>query len=171
MSREHECLLSTWCGPASVLSDFQPLNLSLPSCRRRRYALECLPVLFFFATPHSLQDLSSLTRDGTLVLAVKALSPNHWTTRELPPSWKFLKSSSRGWDQLGGHYPWSLCLSFSTILGVDQMPQEALTLVLGLMASRMVAQEQGCPTDLHNSSVRRLSRLGVTGSWDPADVG
>lgn len=63
-------------------------------------------------------------------------------TRELP-FWKFLKSSSRGWDQLGGH-PWSLCLSFSTILGVDQMPQEALTLVLGLMASRMVAQEQGC---------------------------
>ena len=89
MSREHECFMSTWCGPASVLSDFQPLNLSLPSYPRRRYALECLPGFFFFATPHSLQDLSSLTRDGTLVLAVKALSPNHWTTRELPPSGNF----------------------------------------------------------------------------------
>ena len=37
---------------------------------------------FFLAAPHGLQDLTSPTRDRTLVLAVKA-SPNCWTTREL----------------------------------------------------------------------------------------
>ena len=31
--------------------------------------------LFFFAIPHSLWDLSSLTRDGTQTLAVKVQSP------------------------------------------------------------------------------------------------
>lgn len=51
------------------------------------------------------------------------------------------------------------------------MPQEDLTLILGLMASRMVAQEQGCPADLHNTSIRGLPWLGVTGCWEPADVG
>ena len=34
--------------------------------------------------PHGLQDLSSLTRDGTPVHGMKGLSPNHWTTREFP---------------------------------------------------------------------------------------
>ena len=37
---------------------------------------------FFFPTPHGLQDLSSQTRDWTWVTTVKALSPNHWDTRE-----------------------------------------------------------------------------------------
>ena len=51
----------------------------------------------------SLQDPSSLTRYGTQAPAVKAMSPNHWTTREfLAPSlpysihWKW-KSLSRVW--------------------------------------------------------------------------
>ena len=35
--------------------------------------------------PHALRDLSSPTKDGTRAPAVKALSPNHWTTREFPP--------------------------------------------------------------------------------------
>ena len=40
-------------------------------------------VIFFGgAVPCSLQDLSSLTRDWTQAWAVKALSPNHWSTRE-----------------------------------------------------------------------------------------
>ena len=41
---------------------------------------------FFFnlASPHSLWDLSSPTRDQTQAPAVKALSPNHRTTREFP---------------------------------------------------------------------------------------
>ena len=37
---------------------------------------------FSFAAPCSMQDLSSSTRDLTRALAVKALSPNPWTTRE-----------------------------------------------------------------------------------------
>ena len=36
------------------------------------------------ATPWSLQDLSSLTRDWTRSLAVIAPTPNHWTSREFP---------------------------------------------------------------------------------------
>ena len=39
---------------------------------------------FFFVAPGSFWDLSSLTRDGTWALAVKARSPNHWTAREFP---------------------------------------------------------------------------------------
>ena len=31
-----------------------------------------------------MQDLSSPTRDRTRALAVEALSPNHWTAREIP---------------------------------------------------------------------------------------
>ena len=34
---------------------------------------------------HGFQDLSSSTRDHTQASAVKAQSPNHWTTREFPP--------------------------------------------------------------------------------------
>ena len=40
--------------------------------------------LVFLAMPHSLRDLNSPTRDWTLALAVKVLSPNHWTSREFP---------------------------------------------------------------------------------------
>ena len=38
---------------------------------------------FFFATPCCFQDFSSLTRDWTWIIAVKALSPNYWTVMEL----------------------------------------------------------------------------------------
>ena len=38
----------------------------------------------FFVMPYSMQDLSSLTRDPVWAMAVNALSPNHWTTREFP---------------------------------------------------------------------------------------
>ena len=40
--------------------------------------------LFFLAVPWGLWGLSSPTRDWTLALAVKVLSPNHWTSREFP---------------------------------------------------------------------------------------
>ena len=36
------------------------------------------------AITHSLQDLSSLTRDWTLTPAARALSPNHRAAREIP---------------------------------------------------------------------------------------
>ena len=39
---------------------------------------------FFWAVPHGLRDLSSPTRDQTRALAVRAQSPNHWTTMEVP---------------------------------------------------------------------------------------
>ena len=42
------------------------------------------PFLSFLAMLQGLWDLSSLTRDRTWALAVKAQSPNHWTARELP---------------------------------------------------------------------------------------
>ena len=44
--------------------------------------------------PRNLQDLSSLTRDGTQAPAVRAPSPNHWTAREFPvfSSWWGLSS-------------------------------------------------------------------------------
>ena len=46
-------------------------------------------VFFFFffliwAVLHGLQNLSSLTRDQIQPMAVKALNPNHQTTREVP---------------------------------------------------------------------------------------
>lgn len=40
--------------------------------------------IFFLATLNGLQDLNFLTRDPTQALKVKALSPNHETTRETP---------------------------------------------------------------------------------------
>lgn len=38
---------------------------------------------------HGLQDLSSLIKDGTWALAVKALSDNHWTSREFSQSFDY----------------------------------------------------------------------------------
>ena len=38
----------------------------------------------FFAAPHGMWDLSSLTRDQTHAPKVEAQSLNHWTTREVP---------------------------------------------------------------------------------------
>jgi len=38
---------------------------------------------FFLATLHSIWDLSSLTRDGTLGPALEAWSLNHWIAREV----------------------------------------------------------------------------------------
>ena len=54
-------------------------------------------VFFFLATPRTLQDLSSLTRHGTRVPAVRALSPNHWTIREFPGQ-VFLKLTPKSWS-------------------------------------------------------------------------
>ena len=45
-----------------------------------------ISVYLFLTRLQSLQDLSSLTRDWTQTTAVKALSPNHWTTREFLPN-------------------------------------------------------------------------------------
>ena len=42
---------------------------------------------YFFlnlAAPRGMQDLSTLTQDGTHALALKVPCPNHWTTREVP---------------------------------------------------------------------------------------
>ena len=47
--------------------------------------------IYLLAVLGGLQDLSSPTRDCTQATAVKALSPNHWTTREVPKS-SFQKS-------------------------------------------------------------------------------
>ena len=55
--------------------------------------------LIFHPRPHSLQDLSSPTRDWSHTLAVKVWGPNHWTTREfsvLPFYW-YMSMSSDKW--------------------------------------------------------------------------
>ena len=49
---------------------------------------------FFFAALLSLWGLSSLTRDWIWSMAVKAISPNHWTAKELP-NFLFLEGNSR----------------------------------------------------------------------------
>ena len=54
-----------------------------------------LYTLFFFAKPHSLQDLSSPKKDWTQFKAAKALSLNHWTARELPFLFWLLCPSAR----------------------------------------------------------------------------
>ena len=41
-------------------------------------------IFSFLAVLHGFQALGYLTRDQTQALALKALSPNHWTTREIP---------------------------------------------------------------------------------------
>lgn len=41
-------------------------------------------VFFFLAALHSSWDLSSLTRNRTQALAVKAPSPNHWPAKDFP---------------------------------------------------------------------------------------
>ena len=48
-----------------------------------RYYIVCVYIIFLGGLC-GLQDLSSLTRDWTWAMAMKALSPNHCTTRELP---------------------------------------------------------------------------------------
>ena len=40
--------------------------------------------MFFFATPHGMWDLSSLTRDCDHTTSIRRQSLNHWTTREIP---------------------------------------------------------------------------------------
>ena len=44
-----------------------------------------VPFFFFSpATPSSLWDVSSLTRDRTRAPGSESMSPNHWTSREVP---------------------------------------------------------------------------------------
>ena len=44
----------------------------------------CPSLFFFLATLRDLQDIGSPTRDWIQAIAMKALSPNHWTTEEFP---------------------------------------------------------------------------------------
>ena len=56
-----------------------------------------------------MQDLSSLTRDRTWAMAVKAPSPNHWTTREFPPVKDLKMGDSPGlsvWTQCNHKCPY-----------------------------------------------------------------
>ena len=43
-----------------------------------------LPFFFFFGVPLGFRDLRSTVKDGTGAPAVKAPSPSHQTTREVP---------------------------------------------------------------------------------------
>ena len=56
--------------------------LSMHACTLIYLSLS-LPLFFFLQCHVTCRDLSSPIRDWTLALAVKVLSPNHWTTREL----------------------------------------------------------------------------------------
>ena len=63
----------------------QSLGAEFSTDRRFKF----LSFFFCLAMPHGLQDLSSPTRDATQAIVVKAWSPNHWTTRELPRRFTF----------------------------------------------------------------------------------
>ena len=58
--------------------------------RKERWSTSIVPpqqvFFFFFITLHSLQDLSSLTRDQTWVPRSGSMNPNHWDAREFPAS-------------------------------------------------------------------------------------
>ena len=71
--------------------------------------IKCLSsfLSIFLATPHCLQDLSSLIRNWTWAPAVKALSSNQWTTRELPEFlfiYVFSFINKEGMTELAYHY-------------------------------------------------------------------
>ena len=72
---------------------------------------------FFLASPYGLWDPSSLTRDQTQALAVRARSPNHWTAREFPSFFFFLEVSiarvvRRVPMYLHTASPWAVFLAF-----------------------------------------------------------
>ena len=100
------CLFSSWSWWNSFLSSthWNPL-LPSKSSLKANFSMEAFPfsltkhnpftllnynnILFIFsfsfpflATPLGLQYLSSLTRDWIRAMAVKELSPNHWTARK-----------------------------------------------------------------------------------------
>ena len=82
-------LVSLWCPTLCNPMDYMsPTRLLCPwnclyNCKFTKMSLNCIP-FFFLVTPHSLWDLSSLNRDWTRALAVKAPNPNHWSAREFP---------------------------------------------------------------------------------------
>ena len=68
-----DCWETGWSNSLKVLT---PDKLVVTKEKRRREIWQIL------AAPWGLQDLSSLRRDWIQAMAVKVLSPNHWTTRE-----------------------------------------------------------------------------------------
>ena len=48
------------------------------------FFIRCWPPSFFFAAPHGMWDLRSLTGDRTCTPALEAGSLNYWTAREAP---------------------------------------------------------------------------------------
>ena len=57
---------------------------SFPCIHSSTHLLYLSFFVFFSTVVCSLQDLCSLTKDWTCTLAVKAQSPKHWTTKEIP---------------------------------------------------------------------------------------
>ena len=51
---------------------------------RRAILFYFIIIIIILAIPHSMQDLSSPTRDLTRTAAVEAWNLNHWTIREVP---------------------------------------------------------------------------------------
>ena len=68
-----DCWETGWSNSLKVLT---PDKLVLTQEKRRREIWQLLPA------PCGLPDLSSPTRDWIQAMAMKAPSPNHWTTRE-----------------------------------------------------------------------------------------
>ena len=85
------------CGQSTVFREQNPEAKQVHTCVGKFLKLRQLPLsrripsiyyngqlYFLLVTLQNLQDLSSPTRDWTQALALKALSPNHWTIREFP---------------------------------------------------------------------------------------
>ena len=109
------CVQYNFWGPhgADQQSRFVYINLFLyeDSCnfaKRSIFAFEigsesaCV-FFFFWIVLCGMQDLSSLTRDWTWTLAVKAWSPNYWITREIPVSFSLAEKTEAVGD---GHALW-----------------------------------------------------------------
>ena len=65
-------------------------------------------IYLFLTVPHSMQDLSSPTRDHTHAPTMEAWIPNHRTARVSPNITWFWPVSSQGWS-LGGASPCVVC--------------------------------------------------------------
>ena len=74
------------CYRSVVLDTFTRLGTQRPEhiSIRKSETFRVFVLGVFFATAHSMWNLSSPTRDRTRAPALEAQSPNHWTTREVP---------------------------------------------------------------------------------------
>ena len=95
---EEQCILANLCmyclTSCSLFSNIQLWHYCSQEIQERTVFPgwhDSTEVFFFLATPQSMWDLSSPTRDQTLTLAFEARSLNHWIFRGVPALASFNK--------------------------------------------------------------------------------